>query len=196
MRNFTIPAMRNIAVLVLTLLATPSVSAFDLGFGKQPSVGVAVTARAAFTPGDNVAGQIAEAVRNARRQVLVQAYSFTHDGIAKALIDAQRRGVEVKVIADQQDAEKMERGQIARLAAAGVPVWLDGEHQIAHNKIMVIDAGTPGAVVITGSFNFTKAAQNKNAENMVFLSGSEKLADDFVRNWQSHLVHSQPLRLH
>jgi phosphatidylserine/phosphatidylglycerophosphate/cardiolipin synthase-like enzyme len=170
--------------------------AFDLRISPSSNASSQVTARAAFTPGDNIAGQISDAVRNARRQVLVQAYSFTHDGIAKALIDAQRRGIEVKIIADQGDAEKMERGQILRLASAGIPVWLDGEHQIAHNKIVIIDAGTPSATVITGSFNFTKAAQNKNAENMVFLSGSEKLADDYVRNWQAHLVHSQPLRLH
>lgn len=180
----------------LTSLAIAPAKAFDLHIGQTANPTTQVSARAAFTPGDNVAGQISDAIRNARRQVLVQAYSFTHDGIAKALIDAQRRGVEVKVIADQGDAEKMERGQILRMASAGVPVWLDGEHQIAHNKIVIIDAGTTSATVITGSFNFTKAAQNKNAENMVFLSGSEKLADDYVRNWQAHLVHSQPLRLH
>jgi len=195
MQTFT-NITRGAAALTMALGIVTAANAFNLDFGKTPSTAVAANARAVFTPGDDIAGQIIEAVRNARRQVLVQAYSFTHEGIAKALIDAQRRGVEVKVIADQQDAEKMERGQITRLAAAGIPVWLDGQHQIAHNKIMVIDAGAPNAMIITGSFNFTKAAQNKNAENMVFLGGSEKLADDFVRNWQAHLVHSQPLRMH
>jgi phosphatidylserine/phosphatidylglycerophosphate/cardiolipin synthase-like enzyme len=157
---------------------------------------VDVAVRVVFSPQDDVAGQIVDAVRHSSRQVLVQAFSFTHDGIAQALIDAHRRGVEVKLIADREQTEKMDRGMVPRIAAAGVPTWLDGEHQSAHNKIMVIDAGTPTAVVITGSFNFTKAAQYKNAENVVFLSGNARLAEVYVANWQRHQAHSRPLTIH
>lgn len=150
----------------------------------------------AFTPGDDIAGRIVAAIGQARGQVLVQAFSFTHDAIARALLDAHRRGVEVKLIADREQTEQMERGQVPGLARAGVPVWLDGEHQSAHNKVMVIDAGTPSALVITGSFNFTRAAQYKNAENVVFISGSDTLAQAYARNWQRHLKHARPLTIH
>jgi len=154
------------------------------------------TVRVVFTPQDDAAGQIADVVRHARSQVLVQAYSFTHGGIASALIDAHRRGVEVKLIADREQTEQMERGLVPKIAAAGVPVWLDGEHQSAHNKVMVIDAGTPYAMVVTGSFNFTRAAQYKNAENVVFLSGNQRLAEAYARNWREHQAHSRPLTIH
>jgi phosphatidylserine/phosphatidylglycerophosphate/cardiolipin synthase-like enzyme len=77
-----------------------------------------------------------------------------------------------------------------------LPVWLDGEHQSAHNKVMLIGAGTPSALIITGSFNFTRAVQYKNAENAVFISGNETLVMEYVRNWQRHLAHSSPLILH
>ena len=172
--------------------------AFDSGVGSANSTaaGTNATVRVAFTPGDDAAGQIADAVRHARRQVLVQAFSFTHERIAQALIDAHRRGVEVKLIADREQTETMDHGQVPRIALAGVPVWLDGEHQSAHNKVMVIDAGTPSASVITGSFNFTRAAQDKNAENVVFISGNDRLADAYAQNWQRHLGHSTPLTLH
>jgi phosphatidylserine/phosphatidylglycerophosphate/cardiolipin synthase-like enzyme len=90
----------------------------------------------------------------------------------------------------------MDRSQVPGLARAGLPVWLDGEHQSAHNKVMVIDAGTPETVIITGSFNFTRAAQYKNAENAVFISGSDALAEEYVRNWQRQFKHSQPLTVH
>jgi phosphatidylserine/phosphatidylglycerophosphate/cardiolipin synthase-like enzyme len=90
----------------------------------------------------------------------------------------------------------MTRGQVPGIAAAGVPVWLDDVHQSAHNKVMVIDAGTSSAMVITGSFNFTKAAQYKNAENVLLLGSSQGLSDAYARNWQAHLVHSQPFRIH
>jgi hypothetical protein len=53
------------------------------------------------------------------------------------------------------------------LVNKGVPVWIDSKHAIAHNKVMIID----GANVITGSFNFTKAAEKSNAENLVIIAG-------------------------
>jgi phosphatidylserine/phosphatidylglycerophosphate/cardiolipin synthase-like enzyme len=53
-----------------------------------------------------------------------------------------------------------------------VPVWIDAEHAAAHNKVMVIDNGTADAAVITGSFNFTQAAQHRNAENLLILRGN------------------------
>ena len=178
------------------LLANESL-AYDLS--RHAGVATAAesaTVRAVFTPGDDIAGQVVDAISHARRQVLVQAYSFTHDKIASALLDAHRRGVEVKLIADREQTENTERGQVPGLARGGIPVWLDGDHQSAHNKVMVIDAGMPSAVIITGSFNFTRAAQHKNAENVIFISGNESLTQAYVKNWQRHLEHSQPLSIH
>lgn len=165
----------------------------------QPYAGaVPATAqvRVAFTPGDDIAGQIIGAIRHAQRQVLVQAFSFTHDGIARALIEAHQRGIEVKLIADREQTEKTRRGQVTGIARAGVPVWLDEAHQSAHNKVMVIDAGRPNALVVTGSYNFTRAAQHKNAENVVFIGGNDALVRVYAANWQRHQAHAQPLVLH
>lgn len=168
------------------------------GEATAPAAATTINAsvRAVFTPGDDIAGEIIQAIRQARKQVLVQAFSFTHDEIARALIEAHQRGVEVKLIADREQTEKMRRGQVTGIARAGVPVWLDGEHQGAHNKVMVIDAGRSNAQIITGSYNFTRAAQHKNAENVVFISGNEALVRQYVANWQRHQAHSQPLVLH
>jgi hypothetical protein len=68
----------------------------------------------------------------------------------------------------------------------GIPTFIDAEHQIAHNKIMVLDKET----VITGSFNFTKAAEEKNAENILILK-SKELAKVYIDNWNKHKAHSQ-----
>jgi phosphatidylserine/phosphatidylglycerophosphate/cardiolipin synthase-like enzyme len=57
---------------------------------------------------------------------------------------------------------------------------VDGRHHIARNKVMVID----GRVVITGSFNFTKAAEESNAENLLVIR-DEKLAAKYVKNGRS-----------
>ena len=69
----------------------------------------------------------------------------------------------------------------------GIPVRIDAQHAIAHNKIMVID----GATVITGSFNFTKNAEENNAENLLVIR-SPDLAAKYTANWQAHAGHSDP----
>jgi phosphatidylserine/phosphatidylglycerophosphate/cardiolipin synthase-like enzyme len=68
----------------------------------------------------------------------------------------------------------------------GVPTYIDSTHAIAHNKIMVIDQET----VITGSFNFTKAAEEKNAENILIIK-SKELAQEYLDNWTKHKSHSE-----
>lgn len=152
------------------------------------------TAQVAFTPGDDAGALVATAIAKARKQVLVQAYSFTHKDIAESLVSAKRRGVEVQMIADRQQTETNATTLVPWLAAQGVPVWIDADHAAAHNKVMVIDNGTPDAIVITGSFNFTHAAQHRNAENLLVLRGNPTLAEAYAANWRRHKIHSLPWR--
>lgn len=148
----------------------------------------------AFTPGDDATGMIVRAVDGARLQILVQAFSFTHVGIASALIRAERRGVDVRVIADLGQIDLIDRNVIPSLTDAGIPVFTDAEHAAAHNKVMVIDAGTKSPILITGSFNFTHAAQYRNAENLVLFRGNLELTRAYLDNWMRHLKHSSRFR--
>jgi phosphatidylserine/phosphatidylglycerophosphate/cardiolipin synthase-like enzyme len=115
-----------------------------------------------------------------------EAYSFTSAPIAKALLDAHKRGVQVQVIlAKSQRPEKYSSADF--LAHQGVPTMIDAEHATAHNKVMIID----GETVITGSFNFTKAAQEKNAENLLIIRDPAPAAQ-YTQDWEAHRPHSQP----
>ena len=69
----------------------------------------------------------------------------------------------------------------------GVPVMIDSAHNIAHNKVMIVD----GETVITGSFNFTKSGEDQNAENLVVIRDAS-IATTYMRNWNDHLAHSHP----
>lgn len=182
--------MRRIAwaALGLLLVVAPTRASPPLQLTAQGS------AQVAFTPGDDAGALVVEAIKQARRQILVQAYSFTHKAIAQALVEAKRRGVEVQMIADRHQAGSIATSQVAWLAQQGVPVWLDGDHAAAHNKLMVIDAGLPGVTLITGSFNFTHAAQYRNAENLLVLRGHATLAEAYAANWRRHKIHALPLR--
>ena len=126
-----------------------------------------------------------DALERATNHVLVQAYSFTSAPIARALVDAHNRGVKVDVILDHsQRTEKYSEADF--LAHNNVPTLIDAQHAIAHNKIMIID----GYLVLTGSFNFTKAAEEKNAENLLVIN-DPVLARDYTRNWHAHEDHSE-----
>ena len=138
-----------------------------------------------FSPDGGCTEAIVRELGKAKSTVLVQAYSFTSAPIAKALVDCEKRGVKIQVILDKsQRREKYTEADY--LLHAGVPTWIDAKHTIAHNKIIVIDSRT----VLTGSFNFTKAAEANNAENLLVIADAS-LAKKYADNWQKHLAHSE-----
>jgi len=126
-------------------------------------------------------------ITSAKEEVLVQAYSFTSQPICDALVSAHKRGVAVKAIFDKSDMTA-NGSLITDLKKSGVPVWIDAQHAIAHNKILIVDR----KIVGTGSFNFTDAAEKANAENFLIIT-SAKLAAKYAANWESHEGHSRRL---
>ncbi len=151
------------------------------------------TVQYAFTPGDAVDSMIIAAIDEARQQILVQAYSFTHRRIADALVRAHRRGVEVGVLVDAEQA-RSDPAVLRDLTRGKVPLRYDHQHAAAHNKTMVIDAGLEQCVVITGSYNFTTAAQQRNAENALLLRGNPPLCEAYYNNWRRHYTHASSRR--
>ena len=139
-----------------------------------------------FSPHGGCTEHIVKAIGSAKRSILVQAYSFTSQPIAEALVETQQRGVKVEVIVDKsQLAER--HSVMGVLLKAGVPVAIDASHAIAHNKVIVID----GETVLTGSFNFTESAEERNAENLLQVD-DQTLAVQYAANWQRHRAHSSP----
>ncbi len=138
-----------------------------------------------FSPHGGCTDAVVRELDKARSTVLVQAYSFTSRDIAKAIVDAHKRGVKVEVILDKS-VLKDGYTEADFILHAGIPVKVDSLHAIAHNKIIVIDRG----VVITGSFNFTKQAENSNAENLLVIR-DKVIAEKYTANWQGHAGHSR-----
>ena len=146
----------------------------------------------AFTPGDDAEGAILKALASARKSIHVQAYLFTSQVLAHALIDARQRGVIVEVLADREMTQKVESSRIPLLAESGIGVWLEGRYASAHNKIIVIDPQEASATVITGSYNFTYSAQARNAENLLILRGNPRVTEAYFDNWRRHRSEAQP----
>ncbi len=137
-----------------------------------------------FSPNGGCTEAIVKILKDAKTTILVQAYSFTSEPIAQALIDAYKRGVAVEIIADKSQ-ESAKYSMISLLYKENIPVFIDRKHVIAHNKVMIIDS----EVVITGSFNFTTAAEYKNAENLLIIQ-SKDLAKEYIKNYNLHRAHS------
>ncbi len=170
------------AVTLAGVLTSVSVSRADGGpahrFAATGSVEVA------FTPGDPVDRLIIAVIDASQHEVLVHAYSFTDRRIADALVRARQRGVTVAVLADGEQARALPHNVLPALAKGGVSVWIDTRFQAAHNKVIIIDADSAHATTITGSYNFTFAAQRSNAENVVVLRDNPQVAQAYRSNWR------------
>ncbi len=146
------------------------------------------TVIAAFTPEHDIAELIVDQISGAKTEVLVMAYIFTNRKITAALIKAHRRGIRVEVVADREQTMNVSQTTIRDLLEARVPVWFDNRFAAAHNKVMIIDS----ANVITGSFNFTQAAQSRNAENVLVSLNARVLAARYKENYQRRKALAQP----
>ncbi|HXY55470.1 MAG TPA: phospholipase D family protein [Nitrospirota bacterium] len=166
-----------VSLLILSSSSANVVDAKDLTLNNAPT-------QVYFSPKGGCTEAIVDALNHAKSEILVQAYSFTSKDIAKALLEAHKRGVHIEIILDRSNRSKnYSAGDFA--AHMGISTYIDSAHAIAHNKIIVIDKKT----VITGSFNFTKAAENNNAENLLIISSTD-LAKYYIQNWETHKEHS------
>jgi len=138
-----------------------------------------------FSPGGGCAEACITALNAAKHTVYAQAYALTSSAIAKALVDARKRGLVVEMILDK--SQRTERySEAGFVANGGVALYIDARHPAAHNTVIIID----GEIVITGSYSFTRAAEETNAENLLVLR-DPALAARYYRNWQEHQAHSE-----
>jgi phosphatidylserine/phosphatidylglycerophosphate/cardiolipin synthase-like enzyme len=169
----------SVFLFLALLIALQPVYAVDVSLSKDTPIKVY------FSPKGGCTDAIVSEIDQAKTAILVQAYSFTSAPIAKALLNAHKRGVKIVAILDKSN-KTGKYSSATFLFNAGIPVFIDSAHAIAHNKIIILDRET----VITGSFNFTKAAEEKNAENLLILRSTE-LSAEYIKNWNNHKGHSE-----
>ncbi len=174
-------------VITRALTALCTLIGFVVGTSIAADHTYQTTVSVYFSPQGGITDAVVREIGTARKHILMQAYSFTSAPIAKALIDAKKRGVIVNAVLDKTN-ETATYSSATFLANASIPVLIDDKHAIAYNKIMILDSAT----VITGSFNFTKAAEQSNAENLLILTDSPDLVQQYERNWTIHAAHSHP----
>jgi cardiolipin hydrolase len=152
----------------------------------QPRVGTdpsAPAAEAFFNPGDDCARQIGQLLARTRRAVDICVFTITDDRISGAILDAHRRGVAVRIISDDEKSAD-EGSDVPRFRAAGIPLRVDRSVFHMHHKFALFD----GALLLTGSYNWTRGAARDNQENFITTPDRRLIAAfaaAFQRLWSS-----------
>ena len=184
-RRLRVPAILLVDLLIGCAPIPPAISHRRF---KPPAVtedGISVY----FSPHGGAMAAILQEIDRARVCVDVQAYLITSTEIVDSLKSAQARGVRVRIILDKHNIGGIYSAH-AYLANSGLPVWRDGRHKDAHDKIMLID----GRTIVTGSFNFTDQSEDVNAENLLIIRDKPELYAAYMKNFEMHLGHSDPPR--
>jgi phosphatidylserine/phosphatidylglycerophosphate/cardiolipin synthase-like enzyme len=123
-----------------------------------------------FSPDDGVAGHIIDRITGAQESIRFLAYSFSADKIAGAMLARAQAGVTLAgVFEETQVVAQNNSSEYETLRLAGLDVWLDANPKNMHDKIILID----GMIAITGSYNFTASAEEKNDENVMIIYNAE-----------------------
>jgi phosphatidylserine/phosphatidylglycerophosphate/cardiolipin synthase-like enzyme len=143
-----------------------------------------------FSPNGGAARAILEGIRSAKLTLLMQGYVLHSTRLAGALVRAHQRGVQVHILLDANaQTHYPPVPAVALLVGAGITVSLDDRHELAHDTVMILDE----AVVITGSYHWTLAAENQNGENLLVIRDPQ-LVGVYTENWRHHADHSIPYR--
>lgn len=140
-----------------------------------------------FAPDDDLEGALIRIIEAEEKKLQLAAFKLTSKDVARALLDAHQRSVEVEIVADAGGLDTR-TNQIIKLHCAGIPVYIypdpdvvQGRYTLMHNKFLVAHKNrlAEEAIVWTGSFNFTKSATEYNRENALIII-SNKIADSYA----------------
>ncbi|GIM47297.1 phospholipase D [Collibacillus ludicampi] len=130
--------------------------------------------------------KLIEVINGAKSNLDIAIYSLTQPDIVKAIEKAHERGVQVRIITDQQEAQnKFQAQELKMLREKGIPIKENTHKGLMHLKVTIADK----SVVTTGSFNYTTAASTTNDEVLVVIHDPEmakQWEDQFERMWNDH----------
>ena len=169
------------AAMLFQLLAIDTISAAEMAV------------QACFSPHGNCSIYILREIDQAKKELLVAVYAFTNDDLANALVQAKKRGLVVQIVVDREfdagneksKAKFLEAGKIPlRRVSGGKTTSQDRDSGLMHQKFAVIDR----RIVLTGSYNWTHAADKLNDENLLLFRDAGALAEDyrkaFLQLWE------------
>ncbi|QIE30379.1 phospholipase D family protein [Caballeronia sp. SBC2] len=159
-----------------------------------PLSGSATTAtvQVGFSPEGSAQTLVLDVIHTAKHDIRMMGYDFTAPDIAHALVDAQKRGLDVKIVLDARSNNgRASRAAMNALVNGGIELRTIDRYNLQHDKVIITD----GRTVETGSFNYTSSAERSNSENAVVIWNFPDVAASFLSHWQNrwdqgHTYHS------
>ncbi len=169
----------------IRILGLAAMLAFSSAAQAAPGVEVG------FSPEGSARALVLKVIGEARRSIQVLAYAFQAPDITEALVAAQKRGVEVRVVVDKErNTGKASKAAMDFVARNGVALRTNERFHLHHDKTIIVD----GSTVQTGSFNYAPSAETKNSENVVVIREMPEVAAKFLSHWQSRWEGGVPYR--
>ena len=164
----TMTMIRTLALATLLAMPVPALA--------EPSVEVG------FSPEGSALQLVLETIGSAKQSIQMLAYAFQAADITQALVDAQKRGVQVRIVVDKKrNLGKTSKAAMDFVTSNGVELRTNDHFHIHHDKTIIVD----GHTVETGSFNYAESAEVANSENVVVIRGMPEVARKYVAHWQS-----------
>ena len=171
MTAFTILTKMKLLLSCALLFCTPAFAELSSSFKVE----------SAFSPNAGAEELVLKVISGAQKSIRLAAYSFTSPKIVRALLEAHKRGVDVRIVVDDSNA-KTKSGQAALnlVVTAGISTRINGKYAIHHDKYVIAD----GRHLQTGSFNYSQAAAKSNSENVLVVWHRPTLAKTYLQHWQ------------
>lgn len=151
----------------------------------------AASIEAGFSPEGTARQLVLKTIETAQQDIRLMGYSFTSPEVVSALVRAKRRGVDVRVVLDQKantgKNNKASRAAMNLLTGAGIPVRTVSTWKILHDKAIVAD----GRHTQLGSYNYSRAADRVNSENVLVVWDDPAVAQRYLQHWQSRWVQGE-----
>jgi phosphatidylserine/phosphatidylglycerophosphate/cardiolipin synthase-like enzyme len=122
-----------------------------------------------FSPDDGVAARLVALLQGAQESIYFLAFSFTSDEIGQVMRERASAGVIVSGVMEDSQVASNQGTEFDPFVQAGLDVRRDGNPGLMHHKVIIIDR----SIVITGSYNFTASAEERNDENLVIFFSPE-----------------------
>lgn len=139
-----------------------------------------------FSPDDGVAAHILDLLTDASESIYFMAFSFTSDDLGAVIREKAAEGLMVEGVMEAEQVKSNIGTEFDQFAQNQLDVYLDGNDGLMHHKVMIID----GEIVITGSYNFSRSAEIRNDENMVFIYNHD-IAELFLQEFEKVYTQAQ-----
>ena len=120
---------------------------------------------------DTISQGLVDAIDSAQNTLDIAIYELDLEHVGEAILAAQNRGVEVRMVTDSDEIEELDT--LIELEEEGIPMVPDERSAIMHNKFAVVDNQS----VWTGSWNFTPNGTFRNNNNAIFIQSPELAAN-------------------